>query len=43
MKLQDKSEDESISVTVGDYDSQLIEKLKEIIDRTSHKLPNTRL
>lgn len=31
--------EEEISVIIGDCDSELIERLKEIISKTSHKLP----
>lgn len=30
-----------INITLGENDSKLVERLKEIIDKTSHKLPNT--
>jgi hypothetical protein len=32
--------EEEINVIISDNDSELIERLKEIISQTSHKLPN---
>lgn len=34
-------QEENINLIVGEEDSELVEKLKDIIDKTSHKLPNT--
>ena len=42
MKNND-TEEEYLNVIIGDNDSELIERLKELIDKTSHKLPNTQL
>jgi hypothetical protein len=52
MKLKDLLDDDgsycllenrqdNINITLGEKDSELIERLKEIIEQTSHKLPNT--
>jgi hypothetical protein len=42
MKLQiDDPEEEKINLIIGEEDSELIERLKEIINQTSHKLPIT--
>lgn len=38
MKNND-TEEEDLNVIIGDNDSELIERLKEIIGKTSHKLP----
>jgi len=42
LQSNDTGEDE-LNVIIGDNDSELIERLKEIIEQTSHKLPNTEL
>ena len=42
MKNNDTEEDE-LNLIIGDNDSELIERLKDIIEQTSHKLPNTEL
>lgn len=34
-------QEDNINLIVGEEDSELVEKLKDIIDKTSHKLPNT--
>lgn len=33
-------QEENINLIVGEEDSELVERLKDIIDKTSHKLPN---
>lgn len=38
MKNND-TEEENINLIIGDNDSELIERLKEIIEKTSQKLP----
>ena len=35
------TEEENINITLGENDSELVERLKEIIEKTSQKLPNT--
>lgn len=37
--LKNDNEEENISIDIGEEDSELIERLKEIIENSSHKLP----
>ena len=34
-------QEENINLIIGESDSELVERLKDIINKTSHKLPNT--
>lgn len=40
MKNND-TEEENINLIIGESDSELVERLKDIINKTSHKLPKT--
>ena len=42
MKNNDNEEDH-LNVIIGDNDSELIDRLKELIDKTSHKLPTKQI
>lgn len=38
--MKEEQEEETLTIEIGENDSELIERLKEIIKQTSHKLPN---
>lgn len=40
MAKNENEEDVELQLIIGDMDSEMILKLKQIIDRDSHKIPN---